>query len=373
VKNTQGHPSAPASRTNFDALTLDEAKLVDEIISDLRKAVRDASLRFGTRIVRHGGKILRGRRVGMKGFEERLYGRWAIPLDLYELCLYIALNCGRYFSRHFRPGSATITDHKFKALLRLHAGATRVAGEVYALLLAGFPSGAHARWRTLHEIAVTALFIAQEDNETAERYINHRFVKSYEDAREYQKYAFMLGEEPFTDEEMTRIKQNYESMLVRYGADFHWPYAWAHPALLRRDPQLKGNKIGFQHLQAAVEIQHWTPRHRMASHAVHPSATFARFNLGSREDKHEVLPGASNADLADPGQNALFSLTNATAALVIFEPGSDDITEHLQHRGALGAMAKALSTLSKIASEEFMKVHLQLEDEIRAEGSNANS
>jgi hypothetical protein len=52
-------------------------------------------------------------------------------------------------------------------------------------LLAGYASGAHARWRTLHEIAVVALFIAQEDNSTAERYVHHRFVKSYEDAVEY--------------------------------------------------------------------------------------------------------------------------------------------------------------------------------------------
>jgi len=59
------------------------------------------------------------------------------------------------------PKAAAQNDYQFEALVRLQAGAARVAGEIYALLLSGYASGAHARWRTLHEIAVTALFIAQ--------------------------------------------------------------------------------------------------------------------------------------------------------------------------------------------------------------------
>jgi hypothetical protein len=129
---------------------------------------------------------------------------------------------------------------------------------------------------------------------------------------------------------------------------------------------LKGAKIGFEHLQAAVEIEHWTPRHRMASHAVHPSATFIRFSLGSREDKPVILAGPSNADLADPGQGAVLSLTHATAALIKYEPVSRDIA-YLEQRVALAAMVSALSVLADMASREFVKVHHELEEEIRVE------
>jgi Family of unknown function (DUF5677) len=178
------------------------------------------------------------------------------------------VNCGEYFNREFRPKAAATNDFQFEALVRLQAGAVRVAGEVYALLLAGYASGAHARWRTLHEIAVTALFIAQEDKETAERYVHHRFVKSYEDALEYQKHAGKLNAKPITRKEMRKIKDDYKAVLARYGQDFRRRNAWAVPALLRRNPELKGANIGFEHLQSAVNIQHWTPYHRMASHAV---------------------------------------------------------------------------------------------------------
>jgi len=219
-----------------DGLTAEDQKMVNELVAKLRGVLSDTAQRFGARIVRHGTKILRGRRVRNQGFQERLYGRWAHPLDLFELCLYIAQNCGEYFNREFRPKASAKNDYQFEALVRLQAGAARVAGEVYALLLAGYASGAHARWRTLHEIAVTALFIAQEDKETAERYVHHQFVKSYEDALEYQKHAGKLSAKPSSDRQMRRIEADYKAVLARYGQDFRRRHAWAIPALLRRKP-----------------------------------------------------------------------------------------------------------------------------------------
>ncbi len=282
------------------------------------------------------------------------------------MCLYIAQNCGEYFNREFRPKATATNDYQFESLVRLQAGAARAAGEVYALLLAGYASGAHARWPTLHEIAVTALFIAQEDKETAERYVHHRFVKSYEDAVEYQKHAGKLNVKPITRKQMRRIEDDYRAVLTRYGQDFRRRNAWAVPALLRRNPELKGAKIGFEHLQSAVNIQHWTPYHRMASHAIHPSATFIRFSLGSREGVPVILAGPSNADLAEAGQGAALSLTNATAALLIYEPESRDV-EHLKPKVGLSAMVTALSALADIASRKFVEVDRQLEREIRSE------
>jgi hypothetical protein len=78
---------------------------------------------------------------------------------------------------------------------------------------------------------------------------------------------------------MRRIEDDYRAVVTRYGQDFRRRNAWAVPALLRRNPELKGAKIGFEHLQSAVNIQHWTPYHRMASHAIHPSATFFALTL----------------------------------------------------------------------------------------------
>jgi hypothetical protein len=346
-------------------LTAEEKKLVDELVAQLGSVKRDTAQRLATRFVRHGSKILRGRRVRMEGFQGRLYSRWAVPLDFYELCLYIAQNSGDFFNRKFHPKSVTKNDHQFEVLVRLQAGAVRVAGEIYTLLLAGYASGAHARWRTLHEIAVTALFIGQEGKKTAERYVDHRFVKSYEDALEYQKHAEKLNVKPLPNEEFERIKRDYEGVLAHHGEGFRHSYGWATPALVRRDPKLNGAKIGFAHLQSAVNTRHWTPYHRMASHAVHPSATFIRFNLGSREDVPVILAGPSNADLAEAGQGAVLSLTNATAALLTYNP--PPAISHLRDQVGLSAMVTTLSAVSTLAIREFLKVHEQLEREMVAE------
>ncbi len=104
-----------------DELTAEEKRLVDEFVATLRTGLSDTAKRFGTRVVRQGTRILRGRRVRTEGFKERLYSRWAHPLDLYELCLYVAQNCGDYFNRRFRPKAAAQNDYQFEALVRLQA------------------------------------------------------------------------------------------------------------------------------------------------------------------------------------------------------------------------------------------------------------
>jgi hypothetical protein len=104
---------------------------------------------------------------------------------------------------------------------------------------------------------------------------------------------------------MQRIKKDYDAVLVRYGSDFRQNYAWARPALLRQNQNRKGDKIGFDHLQAAVNVEHWTPDYRMASHAVHPSATFIQFNLGSRQDVPVMLGKAGTLGVAYPGAHGV--------------------------------------------------------------------
>ncbi len=102
-------------------------------------------------------------------------------------------------------------------------------------------------------------------------------------------------------------------------------FGWARTALERRDPAFKG-RIGIEQIQDAIHIEHWRPYYRMASHAVHPSATFLRFSLGAPSDSPILLAGVSNVDLFDPGQGALLSLGHATAALLTYDMDVDDVS-----------------------------------------------
>lgn len=63
-----------------------------------------------------------------------------------------------------------------EALCLIHSAACLVFQEIRTLLLAGFWSGAVGRWRSLHELAVTAIIIARQDSAFAQRYLDHGFV-----------------------------------------------------------------------------------------------------------------------------------------------------------------------------------------------------
>lgn len=65
--------------------------------------------------------------------------------------------------------SIVLIDHKlplkrmwfFDLVVRHHARACHIANEILCLLKNGFADAAQARWRALHEVAATAMFIAK--------------------------------------------------------------------------------------------------------------------------------------------------------------------------------------------------------------------
>src|SRR5207249_4560247 len=104
---------------------------------------------------------LREHRAFDRGFKKRLAKTWTEAFTLYEVILLSAFDAGSSFDQGHRPPAAQENDFTFEALTSLHAQACLVAGEVFELLKGGWPHGAHARSRTLHELAVFAGVIAE--------------------------------------------------------------------------------------------------------------------------------------------------------------------------------------------------------------------
>ena len=230
----------------------------------------------------------------------------------HQLILFLCLDEGGFFNRVRRPDAARNDDVVFDALARLHAHGCLIASEVLALLRTGHADGANARWRALHETAVAATFIAKHGAATAERFLLHDGVKSYEDSAVYQEHCERLGYEAFTDAEMLAMSNRYKALLAKFGDDYRGGYGWASTALRSSDPPHKGS-ISFVHIEKDVGVPHFQPYYRMASHAAHAGAKSIRFSLGLIEPSPLLLAGPSNAGLADPGQCTAISLANLTA------------------------------------------------------------
>lgn len=302
--------------------------------------------------------IVNKRRTCTRQFEERLLQRWKKPIDLLEVLIQMCYDAGKELNNECGSAAANSNDYVFSALTGLHARGCQVSHEILALLRAGFPDGAHARWRTLHEIAVTAHFIKDEGPEIAKRYLHHEITQTYKDALAYQEHARRLGYEPLTERELTLVETRSQGILEMYGKDFREDYGWVPRSIL--------SNPNFAELEKYVKMDHLRPYYRMASQNVHSGPKGISVKLGLiRNGSHisKLLAGPSNYGLADPSQCAAISLNQMTTCLLSTRPT-------LQRVSIMKAMQKLVEQINSSFAET--QVHIEKEEE-KAEKEDASS
>jgi hypothetical protein len=248
-------------------------------------------------------------------FRRRLHARWGASLDSLKLFRLWSLQAGINFHERHKPAEG---DWVYAVLLRLHARSCLIASEVIALLEAGLASGAHARWRSAHEIAVVGSFIANHGQEVAERYLLHEAVESHRAVADYQRYATRLDYEPFSDDELDEMRESRDALVARFGRGYGTPYGWAAGALNHPQPT-------FRDIEASVSLDHLRPYYRMASHPTHAGPKGIAFDLGLLRGDAALLAGPSNAGLADPGHAMALSLLHSTVTLLNHDPDMGDV------------------------------------------------
>ena len=78
------------------------------------------------------------------GFRHRLEARWGKALDLLRILLTVSREIGSETYKKLRRSRAKRDRHRSDVLLRLHARACRVAGEIIVLMESGYADGAMA-------------------------------------------------------------------------------------------------------------------------------------------------------------------------------------------------------------------------------------
>jgi hypothetical protein len=302
--------------------TLEIAQRLNEVVERLPQLIEDLSNQLSTDILatlkhRWQGELRRQRRE-FASFQQRLSARWGVPIELLRMLLTISLEYGTNLNQLLRKAPPPDSKHLVEVLTRLHARACQVVDEIHVLLSAGFADGAMARWRTLHEIAVIALFIGDHGDELAERYIWHQNVESMRAMRDYVACQERLGYEPLESDEVAAVERSYEAIVDRFGPTFGKQYGWAAD-------QLKNNNPTFANIERAVGISHFRAHYRMASYNVHGNPKGVFFKLGLLREEDLLLAGASNFGLADPGHSTAISLVQTSAALALLHPTLDNI------------------------------------------------
>lgn len=257
-------------------------------------------------------------RLEREGFQERLHARWGRGIDLLRMLLTVSREFGDLANTTLRGAEAQEAPVLADVLLRLHARACQVTDEIGCLLTAGFSDGAMARWRTLHEIAAVALFLREQGEAVAQRYVDHEVIESARAARDYDECRERLGYEAMSEAELAAIRQQHDEAVAKYGPDFDRPYGWAADALGLKKPTLRDVREG-------AGIDHMRSHYRLASHNVHANPKGVFFKLGLLGDVDVLLAGPSNAGLSDPGQNAAISLMQVCSALGTLKPTMDSV------------------------------------------------
>ncbi len=290
----------------------------DSIVQEaLPGAIEEAATTLLTELKRTWPKQLRYETKQESGFRKRTYARWKGGIDLLRMILLISLEVGGKFNEITRPSAEEKRDHKFEALVNLHARALRVSHEVLALLQAGFPDGALSRWRTLHEIAVIMTFLRQCEPEVSERFLLHRRVMACKAMKQYREFQDRANLDPISDEEFDEAVLAKEEVINRYGPEMNRDYGWAAEQLRKKNPSL------FD-LEVHVGLDHWRPRYRWACDDIHGSYRTIGSTLGEAEAKAPfLLAGASNSAFTDPAHMMAISLNLANAALLLEQPSID--------------------------------------------------
>lgn len=292
---------------------LDIEGIISDVTPEAVKLIKDS-------LINSAQDMLIERRSLSKEFEKRNIIRWAEAFDILETHIVICTEAGEEFNNAYRPEAVENNDLVFDLVVRHHARACHISQEILCLLKSGYADAAHARWRALHEVTATAMFIAKHGQECAERFYFHDVVDSYDGMVEHQRYEERLQEKAPTQNEIDECKKQYDLLIEKYGKKFSDHYGWASYIFPNH------NRVGFASIEKDVGLDHMRPYYKWASQNIHAGSKGMRNRLGLCEAKEDILlVGQSNSGMTDPAHATAISLCQVTSTLLILKPTLDHI------------------------------------------------
>ena len=296
-------------------------------------------------------EMLISQRAIQEGFEYRNYIRWREPLDSFECLIRISLESVEGHVKKLAKTTNKTNGYRRDALIRIHARALQISNEILTLLKSGYADGANARWRSLHELAVIAFFLKDNNNEISERYLDHDVISRFKEAKDYKRFYKKLGYPPFGRKEFNKVKKEHDRLISKYGREFKYRtgYDWV-PRNILPNPT-------FRALEEHVRLERLHPFYNLSCNAVHGGPRgFYRLGLMDNRQHELHLVGPSNYGLADPIQNAAISLMHATICLLSIESDFESIMQmHIMNDYVNKIGPAAVKVQKAIENEESSK------------------
>jgi hypothetical protein len=290
----------------------------DSVFSEHDAFIESIAMMRKFRLDQKSEAVNRRFRSRRSAFTRKLRKVWGTALDAYFRAAVYATDLGRDLAPELQSELDFEEPHLVKVMVRLHAQACLVAFEVWALLAAGFGQGALTRWRTLHEIATTMLFIHEHGEDVALRFWMHGGIERSRLSRELEA----AGLEPLSAETIQEINADRESLISRWGPNFGDTYGWAAAALGKED---KKRAPSFRDIEESLDVLPSDTRwiYKWASNYVHPQVVGITISLGLPALYPGSLSGPSVRGLDWPGHAAMVSLQHCTVAVATLRQNNE--------------------------------------------------
>ncbi|WP_447775419.1 DUF5677 domain-containing protein [Pseudomonas chlororaphis] len=188
---------------------------------------------------------------------------------------------------------AYANPHTALALSKLTARAYSVVGEIIALARSGYADGALARWRSLHEICVIAMFLRKQSDKCAKMYLSHSLIEELR-LIESEKNNGTIGINGVEDDQYLRsLKKQKKQLVGTFGPAFSKDYGWA-------SVELGCAKTTFRELESNVGMALLRQGYQHANSAIHGGALAAltRISLGMGVEYSGEIPPAFGCEVA---------------------------------------------------------------------------
>lgn len=271
----------------------------------------------------------------LKNHEKEIYNKisdnYKVGIKLFEGFMELnaqisSMTYGKYFKLF-----DTFDDHfKLDTLIAIHVRACQVANEILVLIKNGYADGAHARWRTLHELSVTFLYLYDSDYEVIHMYNDYEIFEKYKKAKEYKSCESKLDLEKLEDVEWDELFNRREEIIKKYGKDFSEGYGWTMNDL----PKGRRN---FRELEKHVGTEKLRIIYSWANESVHAGVSGIKEKLSLREEEsYYFLTSSNDCGFLDPVQYTSYSLCQMSEVLLGMEDSMlhkifDELLFYFQH------------------------------------------
>lgn len=127
---------------------------IAKLPSILTRSLREASTAVLNDLKKNRTEHRTHQELETENFKANLEWRWGVGIERLRMMLALGLEVGERYHKGLRKGKPSVLRG---TLSHLHARTCQITAEIIALLEGGYANGALARWRTLHEIGVSAI------------------------------------------------------------------------------------------------------------------------------------------------------------------------------------------------------------------------